>query len=120
MPPKKVNIIELMSLRRNHDQLAVHDEDANPIRPQPPKRRFRGSLGNWKGTLYLGSLTCFIVLCVNVSVVSWAATGDSSFSEAVLYTGDCDKVKRMSTGIHLLINVLSTLLLAASNFSMVC
>ncbi|ODM16584.1 hypothetical protein SI65_08091 [Aspergillus cristatus] len=118
MSSKKVNIIELISLRRNHNQLAVDDEGANPIRSRPPKRRFRGSLGNWKGTLYLGSVTCFIVLCINVSFVSWAATDHSCLGEAVLYTGGCNKVKRMSTGIHLLINVLSTLLLAASNFSM--
>lgn len=116
MPPRKANMIELISLRRNHDQLAVHDEDANPIQPQPPTRRFRGSLGNWKGSLYLNSVICFVVLCVNVGFFSWA---NSSQSESVLYTGDCDQAKRMGTGAHLVINILSTLMLAGSNFTMV-
>jgi len=116
MPQETLNIIELMSLRRNHDQLAVHDEDANPIRPRPPKRRFRGSLGNWKGSLYLNSVLCFAVLCVNVGFFSWAK---SSQSESVLYTGDCDQAKRLGTVAHLVINILSTLLLAGSNFTMV-
>src|SRR4051812_17828327 len=39
-------------------------------------------------------------------------------SNSTAFTGDCDKVARMTTALHLLINILSTLLLGASNFCM--
>ncbi|KAJ5894097.1 hypothetical protein N7495_005788 [Penicillium taxi] len=42
------------------------------------------------------------------------AWGDS----AVIYQGNCGTVKRWDLGLHLIINVLSTLLLAASNYCM--
>lgn len=61
----------------------------------------------------MNSTLCFVVLCVNVGFFSWA---NSAHDESVLYTGDCDKAKRMGTGVHLVINILSTLMLAASNF----
>jgi hypothetical protein len=37
----------------------------------------------------------------------------------VLFEGDCDKVHHLSIGFHLLVNLLSTALLSASNFGMV-
>jgi hypothetical protein len=36
-----------------------------------------------------------------------------------LYQGECDKVQHLDIGFHLLINMLSTTLLSASNFGMV-
>lgn len=41
-------------------------------------------------------------------------------SFATLYDGHCDKVKRLDLWLHLFINVLSTLLLGASNYCMQC
>jgi hypothetical protein len=39
---------------------------------------------------------------------------------AILYNGDCDQARTMSTTLHLLINILSTVLLSASNYTMQC
>lgn len=37
-----------------------------------------------------------------------------------LYNGSCNMTRRLNTGIHLLINLLSTILLGASNYCMQC
>jgi hypothetical protein len=37
-----------------------------------------------------------------------------------LYSGDCSQVQKISTLLHILINVLSTLLLSGSNYTMQC
>ncbi|KAL2832622.1 hypothetical protein BDW59DRAFT_169440 [Aspergillus cavernicola] len=111
-------ILELVSLRRNHKPLIQDDVDGNqePL----PKKASGGRFGGWKGTLYLGSITSFIVLLLNLAMLSWATLRHSSEGKSVLYSGDCDRVKEISAGIHFLINILSTLLLSASNFGMQC
>lgn len=37
-----------------------------------------------------------------------------------LYVGDCEKTQQINTGLHVLINLLSTTLLSASNYCMQC
>lgn len=76
-------------------------------------------LGGWKATLYLGSATSFTVLILNLVMVCWASFRHSDQDQRVLYSGDCGRTKELGTCVHLLINVLSTLLLSASNFGMV-
>lgn len=115
MPAKNVNVLEPISLQRDHYRPVDGDEHANPT-----QKISRGSLRNWKGPLYLGSMSCFVVLCVNLGFIFWGTQRHSPHGQTVLYLGDCDKVKRMSTGMHEMINILSTTLLAGSNFSMVC
>jgi hypothetical protein len=44
----------------------------------------------------------------------------TSGAKGVLFDGDCDRVKRLNTGLHLGINILSTILLAGSNYTMQC
>ncbi|KAJ5164845.1 uncharacterized protein N7500_006675 [Penicillium coprophilum] len=58
----------------------------------------------------------FIIVAAGMSTrySTNSAWGDS----AVIYDGDCGIVKRWSVGLHLIINVLSTLILAASNYCM--
>ncbi|KAL4992675.1 hypothetical protein BDW68DRAFT_184165 [Aspergillus falconensis] len=110
---------ELTTLRQNSDPVSPAlsgDHDADP-------RRARGGIlgfGGWKATLYLGSITSFTVLILNLVMVCWASFRHSDQGQSVLYSGNCDRAKEMGTGVHLLINVLSTLLLGASNFGMQC
>ncbi|KAJ5520792.1 hypothetical protein N7463_001245 [Penicillium fimorum] len=67
--------------------------------------------------------TC--ILAINLVIIIAAAglaTRDDRNSawgsSAVIYEGDCGIVKRWSLGLHLIINILSTLILAASNYCM--
>lgn len=41
-------------------------------------------------------------------------------SIGILYQGDCEKSRQISTGLHILINILSTILPGASNYMMQC
>lgn len=86
-----------------------------------PKDSSEPRIVKWRRILYLGSITSVIVLLINLTVVLWASFRESEHGQNILlYSEDCSRVKQTSTGVHLLINILSTLLLAASNFAMVC
>ena len=58
-----------------------------------------------------------IVFLINIIVTIWGSTARHS---GVLLDGDCDRVKNLNTGLHVLINVLSTILLSGSNYCMQC
>jgi hypothetical protein len=63
-----------------------------------------------------GAILAFATCASNVILTVWAIsirdTGDKLFIQ------DCDKIEFFNTAIHLVFNVLSTLLLGASNFAM--
>lgn len=71
----------------------------------------------WKFSAFVAFVTSVIVLCFNVGFLLYSTT---HHQDEVLYEGNCDKVHRLSVVFHLLINALSTALLGASNFGMVC
>ena len=65
------------------------------------------------------SVTSVVIFLINLSCtivfkVKWGTDGDINN----FYQGDCLKAERISTGLHVVINVLSTLLLGASNLCM--
>lgn len=59
-------------------------------------------------------------LLINVGVTIGTYLGPNKFDGGIanLYRGDCGKNESINTWIHLFINVLSTLLLAGSNYTM--
>lgn len=70
------------------------------------------------------SLVSQIILVSAVLITNLSLTIYANFKypsvEAVglLYKGDCDDVRRLNLGFHLVISTLSTLMLSASNFCM--
>lgn len=86
--------------------------------PQPRESR-AGRVEKWKRMLYMGSMTSATVLVLNLVMVLWASLRHSEHGQGILRVDNCDRIKQLSTGIHFLINFLSTLLLATSNFAMV-
>ena len=62
-----------------------------------------------------------IVLVINIVVTIYASltTGVNS-GIGIIQHGDCSLTKRMGMWLHLAINVLSTMLLSASNYCMQC
>lgn len=96
------------------------EDDVDKERASGSKEGSETKTAKWKRTLYLGSATSVIVLLINLVMVLWARLRQSEYGRSVLLLSeDCDRIKRLSTGVHLLINILSTLLLSASNFAMV-
>ncbi|PGH13119.1 hypothetical protein AJ79_03826 [Helicocarpus griseus UAMH5409] len=81
----------------------------------------KSALENWKKTLYLGSVTSAVVLLFNVGFVLWAVNHEGlQDGRGVVFSGECKKSKAISIGFHLVINILGTMLLAASNYGMQC
>lgn len=74
---------------------------------------------------HFGVLCCAgvaaVVLCINLVLTIWAisSTGVQS-GLGTLQDGNCKRTARLTFWAHLVINILSTLLLGASNYSMQC
>ena len=67
-------------------------------------------------TCSLISVLIFLInlSCTAVFKAKWGSDSDIN----TLYQGDCSKTEKISTGLHVIINLLSTLLLGASNLCM--
>ena len=74
---------------------------------------------------HFGVLSCAvvsgIVFIINLAVTTWASyTYQVSGGLGTIQDGSCSQTKSLTTWLHLAINVLSTLLLGASNYTMQC
>ena len=79
--------------------------------------RFHG----WRGTVTAGAVMAIVVLVVNIVILIWIGTSITIFDGvATVFEGSCAKTKRTSELAHLRTNILSTLLLGASNNAMQC
>jgi hypothetical protein len=109
-----------------------------PAEPRQPESRFtRLRKEGWRFTVKTHVYAAMTVLVLNlifliVGEVQYNKTHPKSSStdrirtpqemdgQRVLHTGKCNIVKRLNIVAHLLINLSSTILLAASNFCMQC
>lgn len=78
-------------------------------------------LTGWRKSAFINTILVFAVLLVLISlhVVVWAKSGSLDGSQ-IIYSGSClgNSVGRLNTFLHLLINILSSLVLASTNFFM--
>src|SRR5690242_12029700 len=81
--------------------------------------RLRDLRQGWRFGASLGFLTCVFVLVLNLVLMIWASIRGRS-NDGHIFKGSCATAKRYNMGLHVVINVLSTLLLGASNYSMQC
>ncbi|KAL4883546.1 hypothetical protein BJY04DRAFT_226567 [Aspergillus karnatakaensis] len=65
-------------------------------------------------------LTLNIILTIIAAGIAYSRNGETDFAFASLYMGKCSVAKNWSTGLHLIINILSTAMLGASNYCMQC
>jgi hypothetical protein len=94
----------------------VSYEAANP-NPSGEPHKYSG----WRGGILAGAITAGTVLLINTIFTIWAATKSRSGTQVgTLYAGDCGKVRSTNSGLHIAINVMGTLLLGASNYTMQC
>lgn len=94
----------------------AYDEETEANDSKRPEWR-----DGWKFTVFLAFIASLVVLCFNLGFLLWAIIRDQlKHYQGTLYEGDCDQVQKISTGFHLLINLLSTILLGSSNYGMVC
>jgi hypothetical protein len=82
------------------------------------------NLHGWRFGIFTGCLLAWAVLLANTIIAIVAAVkgeGDTDISaQKTLYKGDCEYMRKLNIGAHLLINILSTFLLGASNYAMQC
>ena len=83
--------------------------------------RSRGTqvLVGWRKGVAAGACIVLFTLIINVVVIiAFAIRFGLDDGLIVLYEGNCNRVSNINLGIHLVINGLGTLLLAASNYCM--
>jgi hypothetical protein len=75
----------------------------------------------WRTTLLSFVILACAVLVINTSFLARAisSTGISD-GVGILYEASCEATKRANIGVHLVINILSSALLSASNYCMQC
>ncbi|PLB44995.1 hypothetical protein P170DRAFT_458593 [Aspergillus steynii IBT 23096] len=91
-------------------------EENNEQNQNPGKNK--GLFEGWKFTIFLAFTSSVVVLLFNVAFLLFTTIRTQMGQDAALARGNCDRVHRLSTGLHWMINALSTILLASSNFGM--
>jgi hypothetical protein len=87
------------------------------------KTKFRSKhVTSWRFSIALSAVLSSVVLIINISLAGFSikkyGKGDDGIQ--TLFAGSCSRAHTISTFLHLLINVLSTILLGASNYCMQC
>lgn len=107
----------------DHELMPLNDLQS-ASRDKNKTRLKQGRLHKWfpgaRFTLALASAACTLVFAFNLGFLLWVvARGRLEEDRGILYEGGCDRVRRLGTGLHLLINIFGTTLLGASNYGMV-
>ncbi|MCJ1403721.1 hypothetical protein MMC11_006944 [Xylographa trunciseda] len=92
----------------------------HPSHRKSPSATYR-HLSGWRKGVAPAAITATIVLCINIGIAIWATTKAGTVDGiGVLYQGACTNSSQINTGLHLAVNILSTLLLGAGNYTMQC
>ena len=115
---------------RSTDGLLQIDLDHFPTLSSPrgslssSKSQVTASSGSWKGWKRGASICLVIVagvLVLNICLTAWAATTFGlSGGIGTIHKDKCATIKKTGLWLHIGINVLSTMLLGASNYYMQC
>jgi hypothetical protein len=92
---------------------------ANKPHSQDRSRNKRRLPQGWRFGVVCCAISTSIVCLLNFAGTVWGLTHQGS-GRGVLFDGDCQKVQRINTVSHLLINLLGTVLLSSSNYCMQC
>ena len=85
------------------------------------KKRWRLRLNGWRVGVTISACTAATVLIINIALtIGASARHGVSGGLATIQDGSCKETRNLSLWLHLTINVLSTILLAASNYCMQC
>lgn len=83
--------------------------------------RMRPQMNSWGMSVTLGAIAAIVVLCINLALLIWSTRSLAiEDGTAIIFIGSCDKKRLINLLGHLLINILSSLLLTASNNCMQC
>src|SRR5437764_1681769 len=81
----------------------------------------RPQMKSWGMSVILGVIVAIVALCINLAFLIWSTRSLAiEDGTAIIFTSSCGKTRLINLLGHLLINILSSLLLAASNNCMQC
>lgn len=111
--------VELNNLNDAAERVSdTDDKQPSPI-PSWTHVRLDDLRQRWRFGASLGFLSCLLVLILNLTITIWSSTRNRSNSGHI-FQGSCATAKRYNMGLHVVISVLTTLLLGASNYYMQC
>ena len=78
-------------------------------------------LSGWRAGALASCIVAVVVFLINFSLTVWAASSSPVANYVgILFHGDCTRAKAISTWSQVAVNILSTVLLGASNYCMQC
>jgi hypothetical protein len=81
--------------------------------------RYRRHSSGWRFAVLHFAAWASIVFTINLIITIWSSVTHGK-NEGLLKEGDCTHIKRLNSGLHILINIFSTVLLSGSNYCMQC
>ncbi|PGH21346.1 hypothetical protein AJ80_03397 [Polytolypa hystricis UAMH7299] len=95
--------------------------EASELLEKPQSGRRKNTTG-WRAGVVSCAITAVVVFTLNLAFTVWAirTTGLEEGGRGILFTGACSRVRYLNTTAHILLNILSTALLGASNYCMQC
>jgi hypothetical protein len=115
----------MSSLRtEDYDLRKAKSHDYSSIDGEPRRRKW-GPISvpaGWRFAVFGCAMSCMTSFLLNllVTIVVVAKYGVDSSGRMQLYHGDCHTTEKLNTGVHIFINVMSTVLLSSSNYVMQC
>lgn len=89
----------------------------DPIVVDNKKRSFNG----WRGGVLAAVTSAGVVLLVNICFTIWAAiTSKSGTNIGIIWEAPCETIHTADLWIHIVVNILGTVLLGSSNYTMQC
>ncbi|KAJ8109018.1 hypothetical protein OPT61_g7764 [Boeremia exigua] len=107
--------VNSLHAKRAPDVRSITSAESKSSSLQRYKHRFSG----WRFGVLNFAVWASIVFLINLVVTIWGSLAHKG-DQRVLYEGDCKRTKSLNSGLHLLINILSTILLSGSNYCMQC
>lgn len=106
-----ITMVRFSSLQRGREILIKLRNSLKEALPAPAWSE------GWRLTALLACAASLTVLVLNISLLIWYSTAAPVHDGIkVLFSGSCKMASSIDTWLHFLINILSTFLLAGSNF----
>lgn len=115
--------LDMHNIEEPSDRASIDDEGTSLSKTNEEVKKPRTGY-EWKNgasiCLCAAASILFLNILFTIIAASRAQQSSRSFEAETIFEGSCTKAKRWSTGFHILINVLGTILLGASNYCMQC
>jgi hypothetical protein len=108
--------------RKNHLQrdeiLLLELERSTSASPAPQRQSRKQRIAGWRFGVIGGGVATSVVFLINLIVIIILST--RAGANGLLFEGDCDHAQHINSVLHVVINVLSTVVLSSSNYCMQC